>query len=111
MSEEYGIGSNFSSEFPSTFSTTSRKVIIDDGKHKYFIKEKPKYSCNPYNLSLSAQFQKFLADRTDFVPTIINTKSGSLYLKIGETHFFTTEFKEGRIFNGSIQDTTNAENR
>ena len=108
MSEEYGIDSNFGSEFPTAFSTTSRKVIIDDGKHKYFIKEKPKYSCNPYNLSLSARFQQFLSHRTDFVPRIINTKSGNPYLQIGETHFLTTEFKEGRIFNGSIQDTANA---
>lgn len=108
MGEEYGIGNNFSSEFPSAFSTTSRKVIVDDGKHKYFIKEKPRYSCNPYNLSLSGQFQQFLSDRTDFVPRIISTKSGNPYLQIGETHFLTTEFKEGRIFNGSTQDAENA---
>lgn len=108
FAEEYGINDDFSWTFPVAFSTTSKKVIIDDGKSKYFIKEKPKYCCDPYHLSLAAQFQGFLSDRVDFVPRIIDSKSGSSYLQIGETHFFTTEFREGRMFNGSLQDVENA---
>ena len=104
MVEEYGIGNNFSWEFPTAFSTTSRKVIVDDGDHKYFIKEKPSYSCTPYKLGISARFQEFLSEETSFVPRIINTKSGSPYLQIGDAYFFTTDFKEGRMFNGSLQD-------
>ncbi len=106
--DEYGIGNNCTWEYPEAFSTTSRKVIIDDGSKKYFVKEKPKYCCNPYNLSLAAQFQGFLAQQTDFVPKIISTKSGSPYLQLGTTLFFTTEYVEGRMFNGNVKDVENA---
>lgn len=108
MAYEYGIGEEFSWEYPAVFSSTSRKVIIDDGGGRYFVKEKPKYCCNPYSLSLAAQFQRFLSEKTDFVPKIIPVKSGDPYLKIGETSFFTTEFKQGRIFNASLRDIENA---
>lgn len=108
MTDEYGIGSEFSWEYPTSFSTTSRKVIINDGTHSYFIKEKPKYCCKPYNLSLAAEFQKFLSEKTDFVPAIIHTSSENPYLKVGETIFFTTEYKSGRMFNASMQDVENA---
>lgn len=108
MFDEYGIGGNCTWEYPESFSTTSRKVILDDGNKKYFVKEKPKYCCTPYSLSLAAQFQELLAEQTDFVPRIIPTKSGSPYLQLGSTLFFTTEFVEGRMFNGSINDVESA---
>lgn len=108
ISKEYGLCENFTWKFPEAFSTTSKKVIINDGENKYFIKEKPKYCCEPYNLALSEQFQRFLSERTDFVPKIINTKSGNPYLRIANTFFFVTEFAEGRMFNGSIRDVENA---
>src|SRR5258705_3260276 len=61
--DEYSLNSAFECDYSETFSTTSQKVIVDDGIHHYFIKEKPKYCCTPYNLSLSAQFQAFLSER------------------------------------------------
>lgn len=108
ITREYGIDNSFKWSFPPAFSTTSRKSIVDDGGNKYFIKEKPKYCCSSYNLSLCERFQRFLSERTIFVPRIIDTKSGNPYLRVGSTLFLTTEFVEGRIFNGSMQDTEKA---
>lgn len=90
------------------FSTTSRKVIINDGAHHYFIKEKPKYCCTEYSLSLAAEFQSFLAGRSDFVPRIIQTSSGSPYLKLGQAYFLATQYVEGRMFNGTVSDVRGA---
>lgn len=108
MHDAYGINPDFSWEFPSVFTTTSRKVIVDDGTNRYFIKEKPAYTCTPYKLALSAQFQEFLSDHTSFVPKITKTKSGYSYLQIGRSYFLVTEFKEGRIFNGTLEDVASA---
>lgn len=106
--DEYSLGTIVNCDSSAAFSTTSRKVIVDNGKNRYFIKEKPKYCCTPYSLSLSAQFQAFLSERTDLVPRIIHTSSGEPYLKFGETYFFTTEYVEGRMFDGSVRDVHGA---
>jgi len=109
MADEYGISEKFSWVYPEAFSTTSRKVIIYTGDGgKYFVKEKPRYCCTPYSLTLAAQFQEYLSSRTDFVPKIAHIRSGAPYLKVGEAIFFTTEFKNGRIFNASMQDIERA---
>lgn len=108
MADEYGINEEFDWEYPTAFSSTSRKVIVEDVDGKYFVKEKPKYCCNPYSLSLASEFQCFLSEKTDFVPKIVHVKSGNPYLQIGDTLFFTTEFKQGRIFNASLRDIENA---
>ncbi|HEX6977432.1 MAG TPA: phosphotransferase [Patescibacteria group bacterium] len=106
--DEYSLGTIISCDSSAAFSTTSRKVIVDNGKNRYFIKEKPGYCCTPYSLTLSAQFQAFLSERTGFVPRIIQTTSGDSYLRLGEKYFFTTEYTDGRMFNGSILDVQGA---
>lgn len=104
IKNEYGLGTELSWEYPTAISTTSKKVILYDGKQQYFVKVKPKYCCNPYNLALSAQFQEFLALKTNFVPPIVRTKSDDPYLRVGETILFATEYRKGRLFNSSFKD-------
>lgn len=106
--DEYSLGAEFDCDSSEAFSTTSKKVIVNDGVHHYFIKEKPRYCCTPYSLALAAEFQAFMARRSDFVPHIVSTSSGEPYLRLGETYFLTTEYKKGRMFNGTTKDVQGA---
>ncbi|MFA6250431.1 MAG: phosphotransferase [Candidatus Shapirobacteria bacterium] len=108
VAAEYGFNRDFIWEYPEAFSTTSRKIIINDGQHHYYIKEKPKYCCNPYSLALSAQLQEFLASKVGFVPQIVHTNRGDYYLRIRGNYFFTTVYIKGRLFSSSIIDVQSA---
>lgn len=104
----YGINNVTSLDFPTTFSTTSRKLIIFTSNQAYFLKEKPLYCCSPDALHLSASFQDYLAKRLDFVPPIVYTLDHKPYFQFGSRTFLLTEFRRGRIFRATLEDVKSA---
>lgn len=106
--DNYDIGNVVGLRFPHVVSTTSRKAIVETDRGVFFLKEKPKYCCDPDSLTLTADFQSYLADRSSFVAPVINSKDQQVYTSIGTRIFLLTEFREGRVFRGNMEDVASA---
>lgn len=106
--EEYGLGEVVGHMPALTYSTTSRKLILQTERGRFFLKEKPDYCVEPDQLRLSAEFQDLLAEQTDFVPKIFRTTKGERYFRRGSKTFLVTKFIEGRHFSGSHCDIQSA---
>ncbi len=91
-------------EFPSFISFTSRKAVIHIDKGTFFLKEKPQYSDDKLSREKSASFQTYASTKLDIVPKILTTPSKQNYILWKNRYFFLTEYKEGRIYNGSNSD-------
>jgi Ser/Thr protein kinase RdoA (MazF antagonist) len=94
----------FKSDVAPFLSFTSKKAIIRTNKGIFFLKEKPKYCSSDAERILAAEFQSFLSKKLGFVPDIIKTLSGEYYVKWNNRFYFLTDYKEGRVFNGSNSD-------
>ena len=106
VSEYYGRRLIASNSFePSSFSHTSRKLILDgsDGSH-YFLKQKPFYCKSEEALADFAYIQSRAARALDFVPPLIPGAEG-YFLKLGSEYYFLTPLIEGRGFSGKLAES------
>ena len=93
-----------STEYPPYVSFTSRKAIIHTDKGTFFLKEKPEYSSDKLSLNKSGRFQRYASFKLDVVPKIRLTKKDECFVMWKSRFYFLTEYKKGRVFNGSDQD-------
>lgn len=93
-----------STEYPPYISFTSKKAILYTNKGAFFLKEKPEYSTNELSLKKSFLFQQFAAKKLDIVPKIRMTDGGNYYINWKGKLYFLTDYRKGRVFNGSDDD-------
>ncbi len=93
-------------EFPPYISFTSRKAILHTDKGIFFLKEKPKYSTDQLSLKRSALFQEYASSKLKIVPKIRLTMENDYYIKWKDKLYFLTDYKDGRVFNGSDEDVS-----
>lgn len=93
-----------SSYLPPFISFTSRKAVLETDNGTYFLKEKPLYCSNKRSRDLSVYFQNFLSQTLKIVPVVLRTLDGNHYVQWSARFLFLTEFKVGRVFNGSETD-------
>lgn len=93
-----------STEYPDYISFTSRKAILNTDSGSFFLKEKPKYSSDEISLNRSFLFQEYSSLKLLKVPKIKLTEDGEYYIRWKEKFYFLTEYKRGRVFNGSLGD-------
>lgn len=105
---EYGIFNIDNTSYPDAISVTSRKVILETDKEAFFLKEKAKYCSTPLMLNSAANFQSYLSKQLDYIPKIIHTADDKPYVSYGTRFFLLTKLHKGRLFNGSINDVSNA---
>lgn len=95
-----------STEYPPYLSFTSRKAIIDTDKGTLFLKEKPEYSSDKLSLSKSARFQMYAGSKLNIVPKIRLTKNNKFFVVWKKRYYFLTDYKKGRVFDGSDKDVS-----
>lgn len=91
-------------DFPPFVSFTSRKAVLNTSRGIFFLKEKPEYCSEEQTRNRAAEFQNYIHASTQIAPEVFSTVSGSYYTYWEGRYFFLTEFKEGRIYNGSEKD-------
>ncbi|MEG3972578.1 phosphotransferase [Microcoleus sp. T2B6] len=89
---------------PPFISFTSRKAVLETESGTYFLKEKPLYCSNKRSRELAVDFQNFLSQTLKTVPAVLSTLDDNHYIQWSTRFFFLTEFKVGRVFNGSETD-------
>lgn len=95
-----------STDYPPYVSFTSRKAILHTDKGSFFLKEKPEYSCDKLSLDKSTRFQSYASSRLDIVPKIKLTKNDNCFVIWKNRFYFLTDYKNGRVFNGSDEDVS-----
>lgn len=95
-----------STEYPPYISFTSRKAIINTDKGTFFLKEKPEYSSDRLSLDKSARFQRYASSKLDIIPKIRFTKKDEYFVMWKNRFYFLTDYKKGRVFNGSDEDVS-----
>lgn len=95
-----------SSEYPQHISFTSRKAIIHTDEGIFFLKEKPEYSSDKVSLDKSARFQRYASSKLDIIPKIRLMKKDECFVVWKNRFYFLTDYKKGRIFNGSDEDVS-----
>lgn len=103
LEEAYGFKIR-SYDLPPFVSFTSRKAVLNTDSGAYFLKEKPVYCSDEKARALAADFQTFLSEELDTVTPILKTQNGESYIQWQGRFFFITDFKPGRVFNGSDSD-------
>lgn len=93
-----------STEYPPYISFTSRKTILHTDRGSFFLKEKPEYSSDKLSLDKSTSFQSYASSRLDTVPKIRVTKNDKYFVTWKKRLYFLTDYKNGRVFNGSDED-------
>ncbi|MCK4918619.1 MAG: HAD hydrolase-like protein [Candidatus Pacebacteria bacterium] len=94
-------------DLPPFISFTSRKAVLTTDKGVFFLKEKPLYCSDNISRNIAANFQLFLSKNLNYIPSILSTRNKKLYIEWKNRFFFLTEFKKGRVFNGSSNDIKN----
>lgn len=103
LEKEYGF-KILNYDLPPYISFTSRKIILKTNKGDFFLKEKPEYCSSKLKRETAADFQSFLSSKLEIVPSILKTINNDLYVEWNGRYFFLTEYKKGRVFNGSEED-------
>lgn len=103
LEEAYGFKIR-SYDLPPFVSFTSRKAVLNTDSGVYFLKEKPVYCSDEKTRALAADFQTFLSEALDTVTPILKTQNGESYIQWQDRFFFVTDFKHGRVYNGSDSD-------
>ena len=93
-----------STDLPKIISFTSKKLKLYTSKGSFFMKEKPKYCSDEMALKRSAHFQDYVSSQSEKVPKILLTKKYDFYITWNNRHYFLTDYKEGRHYNGSKKD-------
>lgn len=91
-------------DLPPYVSFTSRKAVIHTNKGTFFLKEKPEYCSSYQRRESAADFQEYLSEQISIVPRIQRTRHGDRYIQWNDRFLFLSEYKPGRLFNGSIDD-------
>lgn len=95
-------------DFAPFVSFTSRKAVLNTNKGIFFLKEKPEYCSERCIRDQAAEFQNFVHSSLDIVPKVFRTIRSEYYVCWLGRYFFLTEFKRGRIYNGSEKDLASA---
>ena len=103
VEHEYGF-KVLSYDLPPYVSFTSRKAILNTDRGSFFLKEKPEYCSGYEKREMAADFQEYLSTHLVNVPNILRTRKGEHYILWNNRFLFLSEYKPGRIFNGSIDD-------
>ena len=93
-----------STDLPKIISFTSKKLVLHTSKGDFFLKEKPQYCSDELALKRSADFQDYTSLRLKIVPKILLTIEQNHYIVWNGRHYFLTEYKSGRHYNGSQSD-------
>ncbi len=91
-------------DYPPYISFTSRKAVLHTNKGIFFLKEKPEYSSDKLSRDKSIMFQSYASSIVDFVPKIKLTKKKNYFVTWSKRFYFLTDYKQGRVYNGSDED-------
>lgn len=103
IEREYGV-KVLSYDLPPYVSFTSRKAILNTNKGTFFLKEKPEYCSDYEKREAAADFQEYLSAHLTNVPNILRTQKEEHYVQWNNRFLFLSEYRPGRIFNGSVND-------
>lgn len=89
-------------------SETSRKVVVEHGEHRYFLKQIPWYCDTDAQIRMSHTIQGRLFDHGVPVPAIVSPLFGDSFVTLSGARFVLFEYVRGRRYTGGSRELENA---
>jgi Ser/Thr protein kinase RdoA (MazF antagonist) len=101
ITKEFGISKILDFKYPLHHSTTSTKTIIETANGNFFVKRKPAYAENEDSLTLSGEFQDYLAAHLpDLVPALLRSTTGNTYCRYSTRGYVAMPEVQAGVFLG-----------